>query len=286
MLTYVVYNHTSYLNVLRAQTSQLKSVRNKILMINKSDEELSDIYSQYEQVIFYDDTLPYATRLLELKKLNLKYILFIHDIDVVVSRDDKIINHLVVKMDELNIDRIDLQYQNIHLTHNTTGELIDIELSPTVEGTTLQTPYKWENVDDKRFYLIKQDDVNNYIYNVNPSIWKLSTFLEIMTQFKDETYRSIELPPTQLFCFQKGYRIYKIYGPYILNGFFCCMPFFQFIHVTHGGKVLALKNNNLDGPLYDMYVSIFNKFKLKEGRGFFEHSIESKRWCPQHYATL
>ncbi len=69
MLTYIVYSHTEFLDVLLTQTHYLKSYDNKVLLINKSDEDLSDLYSNYKQVIFYDDTLSYASRLLEIKKL-------------------------------------------------------------------------------------------------------------------------------------------------------------------------------------------------------------------------
>ena len=46
-----------------------------------------------------------------------------------------------------------LKYQQIHKTSNKEGELIDIELEATIEGTTLQIPSRWENPDDKRFYI-------------------------------------------------------------------------------------------------------------------------------------
>ena len=271
MLTYIVYSHTSFIDALRVQTHHLNSYENKILLINKSDEDFSDLYSNYKEVIFYDDTLPYATRLLELKKLNLDYALFIHDIDVVINKDDSTIEYLLDKMKELDIDRIDLQYQNIIRTQNTTGELIDIELEATGD-TTLNIPFRWENPDDKRFYLTKQDDPNFYIYNVNPSIWKISTFMELMTQFKYETYRTIELPPTQLFW--RKYKIYKLFGPYILCGGMGCLPFFQFIHITHGGKLLPLEGHNLDESLVDVYKSMIKEFSLDSDREFQTRNYE------------
>ena len=199
MIPYIVYSHTSFIDALRVQTHYLNSYENKILLINKSDEDFTDLYSNYKEVLFYDDTLPYATRLLELKKINLDYALFIHDIDVIINKDDSTMEYLLNKMKEFDMDRIDLQYQNIMRTSNTTGKLIDIELKPTGD-TTLHIPFQWENPKDKRFYLTKQDDVNHYIYNVNPSIWKISTFMEIMSEFKDETYRTIEIMKTQEFC--------------------------------------------------------------------------------------
>ena len=271
MIPYIVYSHSEFLDALLTQTYYLKSYDNKILLINKSDEDLTDLYSNYKQVVFYDDKLPYASRLLSLSELNLDYALFIHDIDVVINRDDSIIEHLLEKMMELGMDRVDLQYQNIRRTHNTTGELIDIELKPT-GNTTLQMPFWWENSEDLRFYLTKQDDVNHYIYNVNPSIWKISTFMEVMSEFKNETYRSIEGPLTQEFC--KRYRIYKLYGPHILCGGMGCLPFFQFIHITHGGKLLPLVGHNLDESLVDTYKFMIKKFSLDKNREFQDRNYE------------
>lgn len=271
MIPYIVYSHSEFLDALLTQTYYLKSYDNKILLINKSDEDLTDLYSNYKQVVFYDDKLPYASRLLSLSELNLDYALFIHDIDVVINRDDSIIEHLLEKMMELGMDRVDLQYQNIRRTHNTTGELIDIELKPT-GNTTLQMPFWWENSEDLRFYLTKQDDVNHYIYNVNPSIWKISTFMEIMSEFKDETYRTIEIMKTQEFC--KKYNIFKLYGPYILCGGMGCLPFFQFIHITHGGELLPLIGHNLDESLVDTYKSMIKEFSLDKERKFQTRNYE------------
>ena len=73
MLTYIVYSHTEFLDVLLTQTHYLESYDNKILLINKTDQDLSELYSNYKQVIFYDDTLPYASRLLEISKFYLDH---------------------------------------------------------------------------------------------------------------------------------------------------------------------------------------------------------------------
>ena len=271
MIPCIVYSHTEFLDILSTQTHNLKSYDNKMLLINKSDMELGELYSNYKEIIFYDDTLPYASRLLELSNLYCKHALFIHDIDIVINRDDSVMEHLLEKMIELDMDRIDLQYQNIRRTNNITGELLDIGLKPTGD-TKLQIPVDWENPEDLRFYLTKQDDVNHYIYNVNPSIWKISALVEIMTEFKNETYRSIENLPTQKFC--KKYNIYKLYGPHILCGGMGCLPFFQFIHITHGGKLLPFENSNLDPSLVDTYKSIVKQFSLDDKRGFQGRNYE------------
>ena len=40
MMPYVIYSHTDFLDILLVQTHYLKSCKNKILLINKSDLEL------------------------------------------------------------------------------------------------------------------------------------------------------------------------------------------------------------------------------------------------------
>ena len=66
MLNYIVYSHTEFMDVLLVQTHYMKDIKNKILLIDKSDKVLDTLYEQYDKVLFYDDTLPYASRLLTL----------------------------------------------------------------------------------------------------------------------------------------------------------------------------------------------------------------------------
>ena len=235
MIPYIVYSHTEFIEILRTQTYHLKSYENKILLINKSNMDLSDLYSEYKEVLFYDDTLPYASRLLEIQKLNLEYALFIHDIDILVKKDDEVIEHLLETMLTNNIDRIDLQYKN-----NPKDK----------KDMLLIDKYK------HKFYLNPQLSAfpgeGDYIYNVNPSIWKISTLMEIMNKFKDKTYRTIELSETQQFCTK--YKVYKLFWESYINCGWCsCMPFFQYIHLTHHGKLLPLNGGNLNESLKKNY---------------------------------
>lgn len=256
MLTYIVYSHTEFLDVLLTQTHYLELYDNKILLINSSDQELTELYSKYKQVIFYDDTLPYASRLLEITKLNLDYALFIHDIDILVERDDTLIEHLLDNMKQNNLDRITLQYKNI--IHNPNTETIEI------------------SKDGSAFSLIKEENINQYIYNVNPSIWKISAFMDIMNKFKTLGYRTIESSPVMEYC--QKYRIFCLYhDSYINCGHFGCLPFFQYIHITHGGKLLPLVNNNLNDLLADKYNLMIDKFSLNKSRQF------STKYIPEYY---
>jgi len=96
--------------------------------------------------------------------------------------------------------------------------------------------------------------------------------MELMTEFKNESYRSIENQPTQEFC--KRYNIYKLYGPYVRCGGMGCLPFFQFIHITHGGKLLPIEGSNLDNSLISKYQSMITNYSLDETRSFQTRNYE------------
>jgi hypothetical protein len=121
--------------------------------------------------------------------------------------------------------------------------------------------------------LRKQDNENNYIYNVNPSIWKLSSLMSVMKTFSNETYRTIELMPTQLYC--KQFNVYKLYSDKYINcGWFSCLEIFEFIHITHHGKLLPKVYNNLDAKLVNDYTNIIEKIlKSNTNRTFSERKL-------------
>jgi hypothetical protein len=243
MINYVVYSHTDYLDILNIQTDYLKYCSNKILLINKSDLNL-DIYTEYKKVIFYDDSLPYASRILSLSKLDDEYILLIHDIDILINVDNDIIEHLLGIMMNNNIDRVDLKRDGLTDTEN-----IDV------------------NFKGEYFTLTKQENVYNYIYNVNPSIWKISSLLETMNKFSSQNYRTIENKPTQDFCTK--YNVYKLYNDvYVDCGYFSCLHFFKFLHITHGGGLLPINNNRLESSLNFEYQTIIQKYLSGGNRPF------------------
>ena len=232
-MKYVIYSHTDYLDILSIQTEYLKLYSNKILLINTTELDISNITTQYNEVIYYDDSLPYASRLLSLSVLKDQYVLFIHDIDILVHHDPELIDSFTEYMSKNNVDRIDLQVRH-------------------------SWDYNTPKVNFNNIILSKQENSNNYIYNVNPSIWKLSSLLDVMYTFKNESYRSIENAPTQIYC--KKLNVYKLYSDnYIRCGWFSCLDFFQFIHITHHGKLLPKIKNNLDIHLISVYTDITNK---------------------------
>jgi hypothetical protein len=252
MLTYVIYSHTDYLDTLEIQTEYLKSYENKYLLINNNNVE-SEIFSNYKGIIYYDDILTYPSRLLYLKELDLDYILFIHDIDIIVDKNDVIIESIVNKMIDENIDRIDLQYDRDY-RDNSINNIAKIYI---------------DGYSD--FYLNKQDCF--FTYNVNPSIWKLSSFMDLMENHKNDTYRTIE-ETAQKYCKDK-YSIYKPYSDYSYQcGYFECIYFFKFLHITHHGEYLPISNfSRLNEKFIDEWLNIVDKFLLKNNERNFRPSL-------------
>lgn len=247
MIRHVIYSHTDYLEILKIQTDYVSPIENKTLLINKNNFDLSEIYEKYQNVIFYDDSLPYASRLLSLSSLNDDFILFIHDIDILINENTEIIENLYKYAKSNNIDRIDLQY-------------FDSSWNPNSKFIPFEIP-------ENNFGLIQQDNPSGYIYNVNPSIWKLSVLLEIMNTFKDRNYRNIEDFSTQIYC--QKFKIFKLFSENYINcGYFKCLPFFTFLHITHGGGFIPTSNNGLPNEIQILYNNIIEKYLKNSNRHF------------------
>ena len=228
MLSRIIYSHSDFSDILNIQTSYLDKNRNNILLIDENSKDLELIYKEYNKIIYYDPNLSYPNRILALQEIENPYILFYHDIDILVQCDNTIIDKLYDICKNKNLDRIDLQYTNI-----LSDQKIGIE----------------------HFFLTKEENPDLYIYNVNPSIWKTSVFLDVMENFKHLDYRSIESIAVQKYCTK--FNIYKLWSnEYIQSGYFKCLDFFQFIHITHGGGLLPIENNNLSDKLNLEYQKI------------------------------
>lgn len=253
-INYVIYSHTDYLDILKIHLDYSKFF-NKTLIINKT-RDISDIIHEFDKVIYYDDTKPYAERLYtSLKEIDSEIILFTHDMDIPISYDNNFIIKLQKQMVEENIHRIDLQ-QDVNASKN---ESIRNDLS---------------NVRIDELTLIKNNNINNYIYNVNPSLWNRRSFIEILSNYKNETYRSIELSNIQSTCL--NYNIFKCHHNGSLKlGWFFVTPVYKYLHMTHSGKFLPIQNNmnGLDQDTQNIYQTIISKFNLLGGNREFSSSL-------------
>jgi translation elongation factor EF-1beta len=109
-LTFVMYSHTEFLDMLEIASDYASNIKNKVLLINKTNENIDFILSKFDKVIYYDDNLSYTDKVAEtVSKINTKYILFTHEIDIVLNMDVNVIEKLCQFMELTNVDRIDLQ---------------------------------------------------------------------------------------------------------------------------------------------------------------------------------
>lgn len=250
-LRHVTYSHSDYVDVLQIHADYISHKRNKTLIID-TDSIPQSIKDVYDQIICYDDSLPYASRIVNsIKQIDDEYFLLMHDNDIPLKEG--------VYMEKVLQTFLDKQMDCINLQH-TPFRLVDDLV----------------NIDD-RYELILQHYFKNhprmgtnYVYNVNPSIWNKNTLLEIMKEFNDTNYRDIEKEDVQKFC--NRYKIYKVHCRYNADlkavGHHSCPDFFVFFHITHDGKFVPFGGFDCYGqPYADVagdYKEIIDKYNLHE----------------------
>lgn len=244
LIDYVIYSHSSFIDVLNIQIDHLIDKGRLTLFIENNNLELGDLYSKFSKVIFYEDNLSYGQKLLScLGQIDYDYFVFVHDNDIVYHIDNKKINNFFNFLKSNNYDRIDFQ-----LAYD-----FNNECSHTILDNDLYF-IKSSNTDT---------DNNGYIYNVNPSIWKRETLIKILETYGYHDYRVIENPDVQKFCTQ--FEIFKLFSKINYKcGYFICLDPFKFIHMTHFRKILSLstlpKESYVD--VKDVYDNIINKYNL------------------------
>jgi hypothetical protein len=262
MINYIVYGNTSYLDILQIQTDYMSGRGHLTLFIDANTMELSDLYSKYDKVVLYNGQDQYAKRLIKcLEQVDYEYFLFIHDIDILLDIDYVKLNKLNEFITSNNFDRLDLKH-----TDNTTSNLI-IEMDINKECSDWNVMMQDELTDG--IYLVKQDNPNDYIYNVNPSIWKKSAFVELLDAFPHKTYRTIEEMDVQVFC--KKFKVFKMHSiNHLQCGYFKTLDMFKFLHISHSGKILPLNESftTVYGQSYSdisvEYTKIVNKYDLRK----------------------
>jgi hypothetical protein len=240
----IVYSHTEYLDILKIQTDYIMSQferKDMVLFINREGWD----YNKYNSVITYDDSQPYASRLLEcLNQVDDDYILLTHDIDILLKCDNAFLIKCYDFLRDNKFDRVDLKH-----TFNL--------------NSSLKIEWPEDNLT-----LVRAEHTNDYIYNVNPSIWRRESLLKMLNAFPDRNYRNIEFD-VQHFC--KQFNIFKFHTKeHIPCGWFKCIPQYKFLHISHWGKLLPVGGLTPDGQSYyrvrDEYYNILNKYNPKIGK--------------------
>ena len=251
---FVFYTHSSYSDVMNIQCSYVNKISNKILITDRPND--NQILNEFDNIFYYSDNEPYSKRLFNfLNGINDEYIFLIHDNDILVEKDDILLEKCINLMINNGYDRIDFQVGGPSIDIHTLTDLIPID-------------------DEKKYFLSRNTNPSGYIYNVNPSLWRVSTLKSILETFPNHDYRVIESLEVQYHCLYKDFKMFKLMGDNRISSVpFTVLPFFQYIHITHGGNFLPI-NNNSSEPIKNHYNNIVEKFKLREGnRKFDEHMM-------------
>jgi hypothetical protein len=264
----VIYSHSEYNDILNIATKFLKSYKNKILLTDNNFKK-TEYNDDYIDIIKYDDKLPYGSRLLNLNNINDDVILFMHETDVLIKYDVSILNDLKQYIVDNKIDKIELQHC----------------AWPPAKIPLKQT----YNMQNKEIYfnelcnLYRIDNPDFFVYNVNPTLWRKETFLNIMNHFKDNNYRQMESKQVQQYTASKFNCLSLKCEKYVKCAYFTCPLFFQFIHLTHYGKFAQLKNKFYDNKnfkhLNDSYLldsEIYDIYMKEIYEPYIKHSTRQK----------
>jgi hypothetical protein len=167
LYTIICYSHTDYLDILNVQNSYLLQYpEEKILLINENNmkhtQEFTNSTSCFRQILYYNDSLNYPKKIYNtLCNINIKnkHIIFLHDNDILIQKKQENIIKIINLMNNHNIHRVD--FQNWYHKRAIFDDIIPVYDNASIRKTL-------------------NDD---YYYNVNPSIWELKSFLELMNKF-------------------------------------------------------------------------------------------------------
>jgi len=244
ILHYVIYSHTEYLDILEIQMDFITGKGHLTLFINRNNVNLDYIYNKFDKVIFYDEKLTYGQKLLScLVQIDYDYFILIHDNDILINNDNNKMIWFLNFLRKNDFDRVDFQlaydFDETHIINN----------------------------DD--LYLIQSSNIDTrakgYIYNVNPSMWKRTSLMEIMEKFNYKDYRTIEADEVQEFCLK--FNIFKLYSRKKYRcGYFICLEPFRYLHITHYGGLFNPYSIPIEDSkdIIDIYNKILEKYKLEK----------------------
>ena len=236
MLDIAIYTHSDYFDILPIQLDYFKKVvtgARVTLFTNKLYEGC-----EHTQII-YDDSLPYAGRLLScIGQISSKYILLTHENDIVCRFDSIMIEELVTNMDEYAIDTIDLK----HEPFGSHPIYITDEIS-----------------------LVKKF---NYFYCVQPSLWRLSSLHAILTKYSDRGYRQIEGDDVQEYMVNTWNVRGLVATDSIQSIWYRVSPCYAFLHLTSRLLLLPCSEENMLEPSLQLeHEHIFSRYLSNSTRG-------------------
>jgi hypothetical protein len=177
------------------------------------EEDVECRLNTFHGILRYDDTLTYDQKLITLfNKISSKYIVLIHDNDLLIEFDNDLFKNLINTMETKNIDRC------IFGVAANAGPCI-YQLSDE------DSICRINNIESLHF---------RTPYDVGPSVWNKQSFLNALETIPNTSYREIEDSPIQDYCKNKlniyGFVTHKSIKSYYVVG----RPFyykFQFLHI-------------------------------------------------------
>ena len=242
-----IYTHSDYFDILQIQLDYFqRNLKDSPVKIYVFSNKVYD--SCIYETLLYDDSLPYASRLLQcLEKIQCEYMLIIHDNDILLKYNQEIIDSCVFVMKEYTIDSLELkQFQ-------------------------YKTPLCELIILTETLFLNRK--TQGFIYSVQPTIWKTSRFKQVLSQFPDKTYRNIECDEVNSYILENC-KVYNLADSlYIQSIFYQVSEFFVFIHITFRNcLILCDKDNNLHETIQTEHENIYNTYLVKNtSRKFYSY---------------
>ena len=231
--SYLIYTHTEYSDILEITLKRIKkyfpikvtsatnNAKETLRMCNDTD--------QVENIIEYQDNLPYGSKLLSvLNNISTEYLLFNHDVNILFNHvDQDVISHLISIMSEQKIDSIRLSTSGIN-------EKIKKNINTTV------------------YNIISKD---SYQLTVQPTLWRTSSFIDICSKLKDINYRDFEVEKSQMYASkQKNCYISNINDIHVVANYYLarCYPCMHSIYrakwniIQHAKEIKDLEEYGID----------------------------------------
>ena len=243
----IIYSHNTFIDILKITTYYLNNYKNKILLIDKDFLEDIEYNKYYKKILKYNNNVPYASRLQEINNINEDYFIIMHEVDILIKYDINILNKFKNLMIENNYDKI--EFQHCAEPHHINKRQFELN-NPEINFENICKLYKTNNVN-----MIKYGYA---LFNVNPTMWKKKSFLEIMYKFGHLGYKTIE-PNLELTDFISKMNCYSLLCNSPINcGHFSCDYFFLPLHILCHGEIFNPE------PMYRDYKILINNDVLKE----------------------
>lgn len=239
--SYLIYSNSQYSYLWDIINDYTSNLQNKIYLCideNKIDYKFNDNI----EILYYQGDTNYTKRLQTLlNKINYKYIILIHDVDLILNINENKLENIVNKMSINNIDRVSLGIFNAECK-NIKCEDSNIELCNI------------NNIVSNNFFTP---------FDYAPSIYNRLSILEFYKKFTNSNYQTLEQEMNAQNYIRNNLNVYGIKNKNIKliyhRGFVYCKDL-NFLHITVGGKLLPY---NLYFDLENTLKKILDTYNLK-----------------------